>query len=106
MFIGFVFLGSLAFRAPHLSPETGLLLSDLFYLEMEAFQFGLGYCSSWRVLILVEGAAHFEACPGRRRRDEVHDHLVTDERFAAPVLGDRREETVLDLVPLWQSLTC
>ena len=39
MFIGFVFLGSLAFRAPHLSPETSLLLSDLFYLVLSVAGF-------------------------------------------------------------------
>ena len=42
----------------------------------------------------------FQACPRGGRSDQVHGHLVTGERFAAPVLGDRREETVLDLVPI------
>ena len=31
---------------------------------------------------------------------EIHDHLMTDERFAPPVLADEGEQTVLDLVPL------
>ena len=36
---------------------------------------------------------------GRRRRDQVDDHLVAHQRLAAPVLADEREEPVLDLVP-------
>lgn len=34
MFAGYVFLGALAFRAPGISPETALLLSDLFYFTL------------------------------------------------------------------------
>ena len=37
---------------------------------------------------------------GRRRRDEVDDRFVTDQRLAQRVLADEREEPMLDLVPL------
>jgi hypothetical protein len=32
-------------------------------------------------------------------RDQVDDDLMTDQRFAAPVLADEREQTVFYLVP-------
>src|SRR5579859_5532566 len=40
------------------------------------------------------------AGPGRGRRDELDDDLVADEGLAPPVLADRAEQAVLDLVPL------
>src|SRR5207245_686385 len=40
--------------------------------------------------------------PGLRGRvgDEIDDHPVTGQRTTAPVLGDKAEQTVFDLVPL------
>jgi hypothetical protein len=35
----------------------------------------------------------------RRGADQLRDGLMADERFAAPVLGDKREQAMLDLVP-------
>ena len=37
---------------------------------------------------------------GRRARDQVDDHLVTDERLPPPVLADKGKQAVFDLVPL------
>src|SRR6516225_3056648 len=37
---------------------------------------------------------------GRGGGDEIDNHLVTHERFAAPVLTDEREQPMLNLVPL------
>ncbi len=39
MFVGYVFLGALAFRAPALSAETSQVLSDLFYLLLSSAGF-------------------------------------------------------------------
>src|SRR6516225_9306369 len=37
---------------------------------------------------------------GRGGGDEIDNHLVTHERFAAPVWTDEREQPLLNLVPL------
>ena len=45
-------------------------------------------------------ASHLQACVGGGGGDQFDDDLMADERFAAPVLRDEREQAVLDLVPL------
>ena len=60
---------------------------------------GVGF-DSLRVLPGVQTALHLEPGLGSGGRDQIDDHLVTDERFAAPVLGNEREQPVFDLVPL------
>jgi len=46
------------------------------------------------------GRVRFEAGLGGGCGDQLDDHLITDERLAAPVAGDEREQAMLDLVPL------
>jgi hypothetical protein len=48
----------------------------------------------------IDLGANREAGFGGGRCDQLDDDLVADQRFAAPVLSDEGEETVLDLVPL------
>ena len=50
--------------------------------------------------MLVELGVDVEAGAGAGGGDQADDDLVADERFAAPVLADEREEAMLDLVPL------
>ena len=50
--------------------------------------------------VLVQYAAHRQAGPGGRGGDEVDDGEATDERLAAPSLGDMAEHPMLYLVPL------
>jgi len=58
------------------------------------------------VLAGIEFGADSQPGFGGGRRNEVDDHLVTDQRFAAPVLADEGKQPMLDLVPLagsrWQ----
>ena len=49
--------------------------------------------------VLVDHRANFEAGGCCRRRDEVDDDLMGDERFSSPVLRDEGEEAVFNLVP-------
>jgi hypothetical protein len=44
----------------------------------------------------VECGADGKALLGRCRADQLDNRPVTDEGFAAPVLGDEREQAVLD----------
>ena len=48
----------------------------------------------------IQFAADRQAGLGRGRCDQLDDHLMADKRSAAPVAGDEREQTMLDLVPL------
>jgi hypothetical protein len=53
-----------------------------------------------RVDPIIDSATDSEAGLRRRGGDQAHDDLMGDERLATPVLGDEREQEVLDLVPL------
>ena len=53
-----------------------------------------------RILVGVQFAFDFEPCRGGCGSDQVDHHFVADQGLASPVLRDRREQTVLDLVPL------
>jgi hypothetical protein len=48
----------------------------------------------------VERALDFQSGLGGRRPNQLDDGEAIDQRPAAPVLGDRTEQPVLDLVPL------
>ena len=48
----------------------------------------------------VEHRFHSEPRAGRRRPDEIHDGFVIDQRTPTPVQTDKREKSMLDLVPL------
>ena len=43
---------------------------------------------------------HLQTGAGGGGGDQLDDGLVADQRLAAPVLGDEREQPMLDLVPL------
>ena len=65
--------------------------------EMEGRHIGVGDRPPGRVVVPIERAPDPKTGPGRRRGDELDDHLVTDEGLAPPVLADRAEQAVLDL---------
>ena len=71
-----------------LSPQ--LHLCHLFVRNLDSFG----------IQIRIQFALHSQAVVGRRGGDEVDDDLVIHQRLAPPVLTDRREEAVLNLVPL------
>src|SRR5215510_9485677 len=53
-----------------------------------------------RVTPPIEPRANDQAAAVRRVRDQIDDGLVGAQRTAAPVDGDKREQPVLNLVPL------
>ena len=69
-------------------------------LEIDAGEVGGGDFDAGRIRIGVDLGTDLEAGFGGGGGDQLDDDLMADERFAAPVLGDEREEAVLDLVPL------
>ena len=53
--------------------------------------------------LIVIGVQHcLDSEPGARLRatDEIDDGLIVDQRLSSPVQADKREEPVLDLIPL------
>jgi hypothetical protein len=68
--------------------------------NIDAGQFLVGDDDARLVVTRVQGGAHFQAGARRGAGDEIDDRPVADQRTAAPVLGDKAEETMLDLVPL------
>ena len=69
-------------------------------LEIDAGEVGGGDFDAGRIRIGVDLGTDLEAGFGGGGGDQLDNDLMADERFAAPVLGDEREEAVLDLVPL------
>ncbi len=68
--------------------------------ELDRRELRVGDLDALGVGALVEAGVDAQAGAGRGRRDQVDDRLATDERLAAPVDRDEREQAVLDLVPL------
>ena len=63
----------------------------------------IGHLTSRGVRMCVELALHRESPLRRGSSNQFQDHCVAGEGFAAPVLADPGEETMLDLVPLARS---
>jgi hypothetical protein len=74
--------------------------------EVEVAHFCIGHLDAGGIGVLIEFATNLQTCRRRRRGDQLDDDLMADERLAAPVSGNEREEAMLDLVPLagagWQ----
>ena len=68
--------------------------------EVDGVHLGIGDFDACRIGVAIELAAHLEAGVGGGGGDQLDDDLVADEWLAAPVLGDEREQAMLDLVPL------
>jgi len=64
--------------------------------------FGCGFCAGW-IVATVEVSVDRQAGLSSGGANEVEDLLIAVERFAGPVLGDLREETMLDGVPFRSS---
>ena len=68
--------------------------------EIDGFDLVVRHFEAGGIGVWVEFAAHFEAGCRRCCGDQLDDDLMADERLAAPVAGDEREQAMLDLVPL------
>src|SRR5258708_20306722 len=66
-------------------------------LDGEGGHLFIGDLASGRVEIGIQSALHCQARFGRGRSDQLQDHCIACQWFAAPVLADPGEETVLDL---------
>src|SRR6266568_2442411 len=67
--------------------------------EVDGLHVGIGHLDAGRISVLIEFATNLQTGLRCRCCDELDDDLMADERFAAPVAGDEREEAMLDLVP-------
>src|SRR5450759_1200991 len=72
---------------------------ELFSPKLEFSHLLIGHLESGLVDVGIDFAFPRESCLCGGCGDQVDDDLMTDQRLAAPVLTDEREETVLDLVP-------
>src|SRR5271170_3450666 len=52
------------------------------------------------VEIIIDPAGHVQSGLGGGGADQLHDHLMADQRLTTPVLGDEGKQPVLDAVPL------
>ena len=68
-------------------------------LDRERVHLLVGDLSAGRVEAFVQFGADGQSALGGGGADQVHHHLVADQRLAAPVLGDVAEHAMLDLVP-------
>ena len=68
-------------------------------MEIDGVYLGVGDLDALWIWVGVEFAFDGETGFGCDCRDELDDGLVADQRLSTPVLGDEREEPMLDLVP-------
>ena len=68
-------------------------------LDIDAVHLGIGDLDAGRIGVGVDLALHLEAGVGGGGSDQLDDRLVADERPSAPVLGNEREQPMLDLIP-------
>ena len=60
-------------------------------LDADRSQLFIGNLDSRRVLAGIDFGTYSQPGPGGGSCDEIYDHLMTDQRFATPVLTDERE---------------
>ena len=74
-------------------------------MEVVAFQIELRYLiisdhDACRIRLRIQFTPDLDPGLGRHSRNQVHDHGVSDERFATPVLANVGKQPMLALVPL------
>src|SRR5260370_33247579 len=73
---------------------------EVIVVESQLSEFLVRYLLAGRIGAAIKSGAHDEATSVGRVADEVDDGLVGPQRASAPVDRDKREQAVLDLVPL------
>src|SRR5260370_13618904 len=68
-------------------------------MDVEGTHLGVGALNAGRIGVVMDLAPDLQSSVGCRCSDQLNDGLVADQRAAAPVLCDEREEPMLDLVP-------
>jgi hypothetical protein len=56
--------------------------------RLDGFDLGVGHRNGGRIAVGVELATDREAGIGRGGGDQLHDHLMAQQRLAAPIAGD------------------
>lgn len=67
-------------------------------LNVDGVHLGVADLDAGRIGAGIDLALHLETGFGRGGGDQLDDGLVADERSTAPVLGDEREQAMLDPV--------
>ena len=73
---------------------------ELGRVDLYGREFGIANEQTFGVGVGVDLGAHPQAATRFGIGDEVHDHLMADQRVPTPVHCDEREQAMLDLVPL------
>jgi hypothetical protein len=68
-------------------------------LNVEAPHFIVRYDDCLGIGVVVEFASNRQAGFGGRGADQFDDDAIADQRFGPPILGNEREQAMLDLVP-------
>jgi hypothetical protein len=68
--------------------------------EVDDSEFVVRHLSTGGVSINIEFTFDSETCCGRGGPDQVDHDFMTDQGFATPVLGNGREQSVFNFVPL------
>ena len=63
----------------------------------------VGYSPPFAIAPFIEAALYPQPRLRLRCTNQLYDHLMRHQRLTPPVLGDKREEPVLDFVPLTRS---
>src|SRR6266566_5169742 len=67
--------------------------------NVDGVHLGVANLDAGGIGVGIDLALHLQSGVGCGGGDELDDGLVADERPRPPILGDEREETMLDLVP-------
>jgi hypothetical protein len=68
-------------------------------LNVEVSHVLVRHDDSLRIGFVVEFASNRQAGSGGRGADQFDDDAIAEQRFGPPILGDEREQAMLDLVP-------
>jgi hypothetical protein len=75
-------------------------------LNVEVSHVLVRHDDSLRIGFVVEFASNRQAGSGGRGADQFDDDAIAEQRFGPPILGNEREQAMLDLVPLCAAETC
>jgi len=68
-------------------------------VEVEGLHFGVGNLDTLGVTIGIDFGLDSQASLGCGRGDQLHNGLMADEWSSPPILADKREQPMFDLIP-------